>query len=57
MDGARSYKLGITRKRRMDGIINNYVVHKKEKINGKWVRPKFVRLFCNRLPDGGELYT
>lgn len=56
-DGARSYKLGINRKRRMDGIIHNYVVHRKKKINGRWVHPKFVRLFYNRLPDGGELYT
>ena len=55
-DGARSYKLGINRKRKLEGVIHDYVIHKK-KVNGKWVRPKYVELFGHVLPDGTTVCT
>ena len=56
-DGARSYKLGMNRKRTLDGVIHDYVVHKKKKMSGKWVRPKYVQLFRHRMPDGSVVCT
>ena len=56
-DGTRSYKLGMNRKRQMDGVIHDYAIHKQKKINGKWVRPKFVQLFRHKMPDGTTVCT
>jgi hypothetical protein len=56
-DGARSYKLGLNRKRRLDGVIHDYVVHKKKKVRGKWIRPKYVQLFRHIMPDGSVVCT
>ena len=56
--GAKSYRLKTTF---VDGILHDRVVHKKKKITvgGKtvWVRPKYVRLFVHKLPDGRVLCT
>ena len=56
-DGARSYKLGMNRKRTLDGVIHDYVVHKKKKIGGKWTTPKYVQLFQHTMPDKSVVYT
>jgi len=56
-DGARSYKLGINRKRFLAGVVHDYVVHKKKKIGGNWVKPKYVQLFRHKLPDGTVVCT
>ena len=41
-DGARLYKVGISRKTFVDGVIHDFVVHRNKKINGKWRKGKFV---------------
>ena len=56
-DGARSYKMGANRKRAIDGIVHDFVVHKKKKINGQWVRPKYLQLFRHRMPNGEAICT
>lgn len=56
-DGARSYLLGMNRKRTLDGVIHDYVVHKKKKVNGKWMKPNFVQLFRHRMPSGAIICT
>ena len=56
-DGARSYKLGMNRKRKLDGIIHDYVVHKKKKVKGRWVKPHYVQLFRHKMPDGSVVCT
>ena len=52
-DGARSYKLKIK------GMLHTWVIHKKKKMRvaGKmaWVRPKYVKLYTHKLPEGGRL--
>ena len=56
-DGARSYKLGENRKRKLDGVIHDYVVHKRKKRNGQWCKPKYVQLFRHTMPDGTIVCT
>ncbi len=41
----------------MDGVIHDFVVHKKKKIKGKWVKPTYVHLFRHELPDGETVVT
>ena len=52
-DGAKTYRLKTTP---VDGILHDWVVHKKKKgvIKGKtvWFKPKFVQVVEHRLPDG-----
>jgi hypothetical protein len=52
-DGAKSYRLKTSH---VDGIIHDWVVHKKKKkmVRGKavWIRPKYVQLFQHKLPCG-----
>ena len=47
----------MNRKRSLNGVIHDYVVHKKKKINGKWVKPKYVQLFRHALPDESIVCT
>jgi hypothetical protein len=56
-DGARSYKLGLNRKRKLNGVVHDYVVHKKKKVAGKWVKPRYVQLFRHRMPSGAVVCT
>jgi hypothetical protein len=56
-DGARSYKLGENRDRQLTGVVHDFVVHKKKKIGGKWVKPKYVQLFRHRMHDGSVVCT
>jgi hypothetical protein len=56
-DGARSYKIGVNRKRYLDGVIHDYVVHKKKKVLGKWQKGRFAQLFRHRLPGGKVVAT
>ena len=56
-DGARSYKIGINRKDRLDGVVHDYVVHKLRKSkNGKKMRARYVQLFAHQI-DGKTVYT
>ena len=56
-DGARSYLLGQNRKRKLDGVIHDYVVHKKKKIGGNWITPHYVQLFRHVMADGSAVCT
>lgn len=52
-DSARSYKL------KLSGVVHDAVVHckKRVKVNGKyrWVKPKYTRVTCHKLPGGKKL--
>ena len=56
-DGARSHKIGMNRKTYLDGVIHDYVVHKQKKINGVWVKPKYVKLVRHKMLDGKIICT
>ena len=50
-DGARAYKIS----RKIPGVIHDYVVHKRKKVRGRWVKPKYVQLFLHAMPDGSKI--
>ena len=51
-DGARAYKAV-----KIPGVIHDWVVHKKKKIKGKWLKPRYAQLFEHKLPNGKTLAT
>ena len=52
-DGARSYKLS----QKLDGVYHDFVIHKKKKVKGRWLRPKYVKLCVHELPEGKTVFT
>eukprot|EP00959_Pyramimonas_sp_CCMP1952_P328767 6883334-Pyramimonas_sp.AAC.1 len=47
--------MGLNRKRTLDEVIHDFVVHKKKKVGGTWVKPKYVQLFRHQMPGGGAI--